>query len=215
VPLLALAGIIYARLWGGGLALVAATWGVLMTGAYVHRSVYLLPYFLVAIAASMTVLLRSNKGSRLKPIFGVAVLVLLLVWSVGLSLGARTLIAWKERQFRNPDLLRVMLHDKISSQPIKAYLVPYELYYAARELGWKAWRSYGSANWEDSNLCVLLSDMDVVVQRADGASQKLDSLMQEQGFTRQTVAAGPSPAQRQENYGEYLVYRRKHQESHL
>jgi hypothetical protein len=212
VPLVALAGIIYARLWGLGLALVAAAWGVLMTGAYVHRSVYLLPYFLVAIAASTTVLLRSNKGSRLKPIFGVAVLVLLLAWSAGLGLGARTLIAWKERQFRNPDLLRVMLRDKISPQPIKAYLVPYELYYAARELGWKAWRSYGSEDWEDSDLRALLSNMDVVVQRADGASQNLDTLMQELGFSRHIVAAGPGPAQRRENYGEYLVYQSKSNE---
>jgi hypothetical protein len=208
VPLVALAGIIYARLWGVGLALVAATWGVLITGAYVHRSVYLLPYFLVAIAASMTVLLRSNKGSRLKPIFGAAVLVLLLVWSAGLSLGARTLIAWKERQFRNPDLLRVMLRDKISSQPIKAYLVPYELFYAARELGWKAFKSYSPENWEDADLRALLLNMDLVVQRADGASQKLESLMQEQGFTRRKVDAGAGPAKRSETYGEYIVYER-------
>jgi hypothetical protein len=212
VPLAALAGIAYARLWGLGLALLVATWGVLVTGVYVHRSVYLLPYFLLAIAASTTVLVRGNGGSGLKPIFGAAVLALLMIWSAALSLGARTIMAWKEREFRNPDLLRVMLRDKISPQPIKAYLVPYELYYAARELGWKTSKSYGSEDWEDSGLRTHLSNMDVVVQRADGASQNLDTLMHGLGFTRHEVAAGPRPAQRRENYGAYLVYQRKHHE---
>lgn len=209
LPLCAVIGIIYMRAWGLMLAFVAALSAVLLTGAYSHRNVYLLPYLLLAVATSASCFLSGTTCVRARYAAIVVILTLMLVWSAGLSLGARTLIAWKEREFRDPDLLRVLLRDKISPHPLKAYLAPYELYYAARELGWQTFKGYHSEDWEDSGHRALVSSMDVVVQRADGTSQKLDDLMLEQGFTSRKIAVGPGPAPRQENYGEYIVYLRE------
>ncbi len=208
VPIFAIIGIVYARLWGFGLVLAAAVCAVLLTAAYVHRSIYLLPYFLAILAAFASAYIASARFSIGKQLLVVVVLLFMLLWSAGLSLGARTVVAWNQRDSRDPEMLHAMLRDQVGSTPRKAYLVPYELYYAARQIKWMPFKAYLREDWSDENMIKLLSEMEVVIQRADTPSPGLDDLLNKMGFTARILVAGTGSAKRPENYGKYIIYER-------
>jgi hypothetical protein len=209
IPLVALAALVYGRQWALALAFVAAVVGVLLTGPYVHRNTYLLPYMLLAVAVGANKLVEAPAGGVLKRPVVVAVgLLLMLVWSAGLSLGARTAVALKERQLRDPDSLELMLRANLPTGSLKAYVVPYELYYAARSLGWKYYKTGRPEDWSQEKLQDLLSQMDVVIQRRDDPQGPSEELMNSLGFFPRKVSTGSGPAKKWENYGEYIIYER-------
>jgi hypothetical protein len=209
IPLVALAALVYGRQWALALAFVAAVVGVLLTGAYVHRSNYLLPYMLLAVAVGANKLVEAPVGGLPKRPVVVAVgLLLMLTWSAGLSLGARTAVALKEQQLRDPDSLELMLRENLPTGSLKAYIVPYELYYAARSLGWKYYKTGRPEDWSQEKLQDLLSQMDVVIQRRDDTQGPPEELMNSLGFFPRKVSTGSGPAKKWENYGEYIIYER-------
>ena len=208
LPLFALAALVYGRQWALALAFATAVMGVLLTGAYVHRNNYLLPYMLLAVAVGTNRLVDnfSRRGGR--PILVAAGLLLMLAWSAGLSLGARTFVALKEKKFRDPASLELMLRTNLPAGPLKAYVIPYELYYAARSLGWSFYKGGRPEDWTQAEQQLLLGQMDIVIQRGDDPKGFSESLMRSLGFSAQKVSTGSGPAKKWENYGEYIIYKR-------
>ncbi|MFM6172961.1 MAG: hypothetical protein ACKPB4_12620, partial [Sphaerospermopsis kisseleviana] len=167
LPLGAIAAILISQSWGLAAATMVAVGGVLMTGAYVHRTIYLLPYFLVAIATGASFVWTKASPSGFAKLLAFSVLLSMLVWSAALSVGARTFVALSERQARDSGRLLAMLEDSVGSGPYHAYIDAFELYYAARSLGWKSYRTVGKvSDLSCLKLRDLLADMDVVVLRS-------------------------------------------------
>ena len=189
--------------------IVAALSAVLLTGAYSHRSVYLLPYLLLAAASSASWFLSGATRVRLRYASIAVLLTFMLLWSSGLSLGARTYVAWKERENRDPTALATMLQTNLGLDFRKAYFVPYELYYAGRELGWALYKTYLPEDWSNEELLRLVSEVDVVVERADHRVEALGDELRRMGFKSKTVKAGQKPVTKFENYGEYIIYLRQ------
>lgn len=209
LPMFAIAALFYARQWALALAFVTAVVGVLLTGAYVHRNTYLLPYMLLAIAIGGSKLWSFGlaRGKTLAVAVLLAFLAM-LAWSAGLSLGARTLVALKEKKFRDSASLESMLRVNLPSGPLKVYVGPYELYYAVRSLGYKFYNTGQREDWLQPKQQALLSQMDVLILRADDPFAPPKNLIKSLGFSSQLVSTGLGPAQKQENYGEYIVYKR-------
>ncbi len=209
LPISAIAALFYARQWSLGLVFGTAVVGVLLTGAYVHRNNYLLPYMLLAVAVGGNTLLNVGVGKGKAFSFAVLLALLaMLMWSAALSLGARTFVALKEKKFRDPASLEHMVRSNLPVGTLKAYIIPYELYYAARSLGWSFYRGGRPEDWTHENQQSLLSQMDVVIQRGDDPKSPPEDLMKSLGFSPKKVSTGLGPVQKMENYGEYIIYER-------
>ena len=208
VALCALGALAYCRMWGLGLATLAAIAFVLVTGAYVHRSVYLLPYFVACIAFGYSKIVSERPTSRNVQAAALSVLVFMLLWSGAVSVGARTIVALKEKSLRDPEQLREMLSISVGPGPHAAYLIDYDNYYAARSLGWKTHKALHPEDWSQSDVLRILTKVDIVVVRADNPFGPPPELMHTLGFQLRLASTGNGAAKRRENYGEYILYER-------
>lgn len=139
--LVALAGLIKGKELGLVVAGVAATLLMVCTVVYSHRIQYLLPYFIVAAAA----LFNSENKLFLRQRFGfikASGLLLLVVWSTGLSLVARTVIALENKKELERGQVYKVAQDMIGSGEYTVYSFPYEFYYVGRNMGWKMYKPY-------------------------------------------------------------------------
>ena len=209
LPICAVSSILISRNWFLAAATVVAVGGVLITGAYTHRIIYLLPYLLVAVAAGASFLWTKASGGVFAKAVALSALLNMLVWSVAVSVGARTFVALSERQVRDPSKLLAMLKESVGAGPYRAYISPFELYYATRALGWKTYRTDKQiSDWSDPQLRGLLANMSVVIQRGDDPNSPPEDLMKSLGFSSRKVSTGLGPAKKMENYGEYIIYKR-------
>jgi hypothetical protein len=189
VPMAALLAIAYSRSWGLAVALVIAVAGVLATQAYVHRAVYLTPYYLLAISVGAKALLTAQPRKSAAPWVVAFAFAVMLVWSAGMTLVGRTYLALKQKEARNPAVLLSMAETQVGPGAHKVYLGNWELYYAGRRLGWKQFRSSFPANWDDPQLLKLISGMDYVIYGEDDPKRPNDALMSSLGFSRRQADA--------------------------
>ena len=211
VPLLGILALFLGRKWGLVAAFFAAVLGVLATGAYVHRDIYLLPYLLLAIACFGSLKWR---GTNLVPakLAVVGAFCIMLIWSGGLSLGARTIVAERQREARDPDALLRLMREAVGEGPRSVYLNSYELYYAGRDLGWRYFKAWPHEEWDDPNLIALVGKMDVLIHRPDQARSPSAALMSSLGFSRKEVSTGAQKPTRSSSrlqantFTEYVVY---------
>lgn len=204
VPLAAL--LVFAQLsrrafWA---AILAGLFGVLYTGTYEHRAVYLLPYFLLALAfvlARAEIRLEGAPWLRFLP---TTAAVGLLLWSGALSLVLRPAAAFSTANARAPEQLEVMLEEAVGEGPGDMYLASWELYYAARSLGWRTYfAAFENDQWDDPRLPALVAQMDAALFAVHEPKQPPPELMEALGFQAETI--GPAvPGV----FGEYILYRR-------
>ena len=134
---------------------------VIFSKPYGQRFVYLIPYLIVVIA--LLFVENSNTQKRiiywLKRLF----LVSLLIWSITISLGVRNIVALTQVEGRNPERILEFAEALIGKGDHKV-LIPYELYYAGRNLGWKVYNSFGYIQSpSDSDYKKFLSQMNYVI----------------------------------------------------
>ncbi|WP_157578952.1 hypothetical protein [Pontibacter roseus] len=123
------------------IAFGAVTALMVFTLVYINRVQYLIPYFAVCISYLYT---KDNADSsnRLLRIGGIAIL---LFWSIGMSLGVRTFLAFDAPAHRDRNLVYQAALSLVGPGNHRVY-IPYDMYYAGRKLGWQMYRAYLAYN---------------------------------------------------------------------
>jgi hypothetical protein len=214
VLLVGFAGCVSLKRWALGLAMLAALLGAVHTGFYVHRGVYLLPYLFLAIAMASDRLLHAASTPVIRRlVFGI--LTGMFVWSSGVTLVARTVIALKQRDERDSRRLQDLANRAIGPGTHRVYLGSWESYYAGRQLGWRLFRFFRGAQPGDPIWNRLMETMDYAIFRTDYITAKDHEALTALGFTRERFdctedgvlsAKQPNP---DPGYGAYWVYRRQ------
>jgi hypothetical protein len=136
-----LAGIAMYRQTGLVLMLLVTIVMTITTVVYIHRVLYLVPYFIVCVSG-----IYQNKSSSFLPqlvrLGGIGVL---LMWSVSLSLGTRTFIALDAKVDQNRDLVQEATLSLLGPGN-KKVLAPFEFYYPGRAMGWEMYNLYLALN---------------------------------------------------------------------
>ncbi len=209
------ASLLVLRRWPLGLAFLLAVAGVLATSFYIHRAVYLLPYLYLSIALAADKFLQPNQSRINRRIAG-SILIFMLVWSCGVTLGARTLKVLQQRQTRDPQQMLDLASRAIGPGSHRVYLHNWDGYYAGRKLGWKLFRFYdnappGKKEWND-----LLATMEFAMFSVGDVSDQEDKALRILGFSRERFDCDASPAatlpgiaKTKSGYGPYWIYRRR------
>ena len=145
-----LAGIAMYRQTGLVLMLLVTIIMTLGTVVYIHRVLYLVPYFIGCVSG-----IYQNKSSNFSPqLVRLVGIGLLLMWSVSLSLGTRTFIALNAKVDQNRDLVQEASLSLLGPGN-KKVLAPFEFYYPGRAIGWEMYNLYLALN-EPVNLTKTL-----------------------------------------------------------
>lgn len=214
LPLFALGAMIGTRRWGLMLAFVAGLGFVLLTGPYIFRGIYLLPYLALAVACGANDLWKQTIGHVSRK-FVIIVMGGLLFWCGAVSLAARTWSALREAKSRDPRILEeVAATGVIGDGPKNVYVDPWEFYYAGRKLGWRQYRSFFWHNMSDRRFLDLLRSMDFVIFDAANPRQPSAQEMADLGFVASEVGAAAKNSWQgesagQSGYGRYIFYSRK------
>lgn len=182
------------------------------TLVYEFRVLYLLPYFL-AMAGSIFQYSKSKPlGLAIRRI-GFIVLVVLVVWSAGISLIARSVIALNEKSTRDPTILYKAANTYIGRGNYKVFLdFKYEFYYVGRSLGWKLYIPYiqfqydSNGNWirvndykPEDKFLKLLSDMDYAVFSKGSVNNEIADQLAKAGLNYQSTFMVSNEARYAEN----------------
>ena len=215
VPILGLLSILFLRRWSLLVAFLGSLCFVVVTGPYVHRNVYLVPYFAAGLALGAQAVLSRWRG-RNSTLIVAATLAFCLLWSSAVSLGGRTLAAYTGSAERNPGVVLNMAREKIGAGPHKVYVWNWEFGYAARKLGWKFYKWFHWESLRDPEFLALLGKVDHLIVASDNPLAPSPEQMTELGFTKLEKASPPGPRgdaprpiwQGTARYREYLFYSR-------
>jgi hypothetical protein len=143
LPLLALIGLVRQKNIGLILACVFSAGLMIATVVYVHRVLYLLPYFTVAVSFLFTAKKSTTDTSKtfLSLSRQTYVLSLLLIWAVSLSIATRTLLLLDRMNDNESEKLYTAAESMVGlgSQGV---LTPFEFYPVGRAMGWKMYVPY-------------------------------------------------------------------------
>jgi hypothetical protein len=215
---------VWPRNWSKGLVFLVAAAGVMATSAYIHRAVYLLPYLLLGVAVGASALWQAGRERKVWRFAAPAMLGALMLWSGGISLGARTLVAWSEREVRDPEKLVALLQGVARMTNLqtsegggapRVFLGNWELYYAARGMGWRFDRK--PERWSDPDFSEFIRGQDLVIYRADEPALPDPHVLESLGFEGMTIASNQG-AERANLaggvkaavlYADYVVWRKR------
>lgn len=127
------------------IALATSIFIMILTVVYIHRVLYLLPYFMAFAANLFQVKRDRNISSILEKVkktgLGTAV-----AWAVFFSLLIRTTLALNKTEERNRQLVYDAARALIGEGHYKVLIIPYEFYYPGRLLGWEMYKPYLAQN---------------------------------------------------------------------
>lgn len=144
-------------------AFVAAVIGVLLTGPYMHRDTYLIPYLL----RSLQTLFSGTKKWAPAAYFISAYLALSMVWASGVSIGFRTIKAMRERGANNPQIAEALLQKATAKIQLhgahspRVFIGEWQLYYAARKSAVEYLRL--EIDWDRCRDRQLIGDLDALI----------------------------------------------------
>ncbi|MDN3688887.1 hypothetical protein [Cyclobacterium jeungdonense] len=155
------------------LAIIVVIAVMAFTLVYINRVQYLIPYFIVAIS-SMFYKGCDYSFPRILRIGGISIL---LFWSVGLSLGVRTYLAFEGQYERERALLNHAALSMVGPGEKKVY-IPYEFYYSGRSLKWSMYRAYIAQNstLKLENWKKVLSLVDYVIMHEYSKGFEMETL---------------------------------------
>lgn len=205
LPLAALLGVGWFGPRSWLVAFAAAAAGVALSRPYEHRAVYLIPYFVYGFAAAADRAWTARRTWRWTKIAVTCASVVLLVWSAGMSLVARTAVALRERETRDPRLLEHIVDEITQGERGTVLLGSWSLYYPFRARGWAFW---GPGDARTLAEITESLDYDVVVHEERTGTHPLDRQLRQQGYSRRVVRAdgGDPPAMSESGFGPYVVY---------
>lgn len=175
-------GFIRKNNWGIFLASLLVATFMICSLVYINRVQYLVPYLLLAVSTLF------EKGSRrlISLNFRKCILILLLIWSIGLSVGARTYLVFGGQNLKERELLEKAALAMVGEGEHKVY-IPYEFYYSGRSLNWQMYRAYLANNnpLTAHVLQQILPHVDYVIMNQP--SEEFENEMIKQGFEDQGV----------------------------
>jgi hypothetical protein len=168
-----------------GLLIAGVIVSVLMifTVVYIQRVQYLLPYVVVAIAGVYRMRWPNNRNSTFYRRLKLSALAGCLIWCIGLSLVARTVLALDQPEERNRNLLLNAAQTMIGPGNHTVF-VPNEFYYAARSLGWKMYKPYLAQNdpLTPAIMQQILPRVDYLIGGTLRIPKEIDGLLKEEGL---------------------------------
>jgi hypothetical protein len=176
LPLLAVISCMYRR---DKLLLIASLFAlslVLNSGVYVHRVIYMLPYFITLSSQ----LYRQDKKSPIQKLISHSkkYLYLLLIWAITLSLLVRPAIGLSNYDGRNPNLLVNIGTSYIGKNEYKVWDSTWNFYQTARLLGWKVYQPFFGVGTDDASKN-FINNLDYVILSPESY---LEEMIQKQGF---------------------------------
>ncbi|WP_089321187.1 hypothetical protein [Pontibacter ummariensis] len=179
--LMALLGVVRKRqpevLIGGLVAVLL----MMSTVVYISRVQYLLPYLVLSAATLFSFKTVGHKAS----LINTSALVLVLFWSVGLTIIARTIVALHKSEERNRELISRTARSMIGpGNHSVALFNSFEFYYAGRSLGWKMYAPYKPA-FADISLEMMqrsLSHADYAIIPQEHLTKEFEDLLKDEGM---------------------------------
>lgn len=168
--------------WAWCAAFCAAVAGVCLTGPYMHRDTYLLPYLLLG----FPVLLSADSSGKSAIFAGKSYLVLSLAWGGLVSVGYRTATAFLETNENDPRIAETLWQQALSAgsvdgrKPGSVFLGEWQLYHAARKAGVKFYRQ--DIEWNQADDLQLLHDIDMVIFPAGTTGLQQKKILGQLGF---------------------------------
>jgi hypothetical protein len=141
LPILAFFAVINRKQLGLTLAASVAIVILLFTVVYMHRVLYLLPYFVLAVAGLYTTGTDQSR-QQLPKFLSNGFLVLLIFWASGLSIVARTFLTFHDQDEKKRELIGKAAMDLVGPGERHVFLYSPEFYYTGRKLGWKMYTPY-------------------------------------------------------------------------
>ncbi|NNL04405.1 MAG: hypothetical protein HKO85_03885 [Xanthomonadales bacterium] len=176
------------------------------TMIYPMRILYLLPY-LVAILAGAYSQVAQDRSIRWRHATLVCVTALLLAWCAHISLIKRPVIAISQELSRSPQQIYQLMKDTIGEGEFRVLLVEWEMYYAARQLGWKPYKLFGRIDRKSAGFSAFLDKMDYVIVRDKLIFKKEIRIqdLHDSGFEMLKTVSFPKPDQTIFEWGPYRI----------
>lgn len=193
-PVLALVVILLRKEKAPILALLASMAIIFASLVYEFRALYLLPYFVLIISGLNRD--ASAPSQRSKKLFRKYSLVILVLWSIGISLILRTIMGFENKSDLDRNDIYAFANSSIGQGEYNVFLnYTYELYFAGRSLGWKIYTPYiqyandSNGNWirntayeEDPAFKELLSQMDFALFAEGSINEVLEQQLAAAGL---------------------------------
>lgn len=164
------------------------------TMMYPMRILYLLP-LLAAIIASAFARCQEDKRIRWRSATLYSFFGLLLAWNAYTTLIERSVIAHHQRNASAQEHVIRLLSDSIGEGPHRVLLSEWDMYYAARALGWKAFRLQGRTNRGETSFKDFLGTIDYIIYRDEYSFFRAVRLeeIEKFGFTEVDRISFPQP----------------------
>ena len=195
LPLLAIAGALLKFEKGLIIATIGTVILIFATLVYEWRVLYLIPY-LIALSSGVFIGSGENFKNAIFKKFAFTALVILIIWSVGISLLVRTTLGLETKTALDRDRIHQVASSSIGSGDHKVFLgFTYEFYFVGRSLGWKLYTPYiqftydSQGNWIRENdyqpkdkFLKLLSGMDYAIFSKGSVNKDLEEQLTSSGL---------------------------------
>jgi hypothetical protein len=180
---LALLSMLLPRNYGYNLAIGVALIMMYQTMVYPMRVLYLLPYLMAIMAGALTWVREGSPAPRRKTVFMLA-LSLMIGGNLWVSAWKRPHLAVSQAEARSPAQFDQRMQAAIGAGPYRVLTTEWEIYYAARALGWKTYYLFGKKKKDDEDFTDFLSRMDYAIVRNEFAFFKpvTESDLRSNGF---------------------------------
>lgn len=145
-------------------ALFVAVVMMYQTMIYPMRILYLLPYLVAMFAGALTIIHGDSDRPRRRAIL-ISAVGLLLCWNLITSLVHRPLIASHQQEVWSPEQIRPALERAIGPGDHRVLLEEWDMYPAARSLGWRIFKVFGRYPKDRDEAQAFLASMDYVIKR--------------------------------------------------
>ncbi|MFB2773257.1 hypothetical protein ACE1AT_28890 [Pelatocladus sp. BLCC-F211] len=115
---------------------------IVITRSYALRVIYLSPYIL-CLFGGIFQYFEQKRQTKIHRRIASSLLILLLTWSIVLSLVVRPVMVLSQKEGRNPQLIYNAGISSIGTGSHKVYLDVFPFYYVGRSLGWKMFLPFG------------------------------------------------------------------------
>lgn len=185
IVLFGLLGIYIRRDVGVICAGVTATLIMVLTLVYMHRVQYLIPYFIIIIAGIF------ERGYDYKHSFKSTIsiatklnMILVISWSIVISIVARSILAFDEKVNRKRELIYQAAMTMIGYGKHAVCIPGPEFYYAGRSLGWEMYKPYAAVGdtLSTDKLKGIITHIDYLILPSWEEAEEFDCLLLKEGM---------------------------------
>lgn len=157
-PVLGLAGALLHREKGLIFVTLVTVTIIFASLVYEFRVLYLLPYFIL-LCSGIFIKAKLISTTQLLKKGGKVALIMLVIWSIGISLIVRTALGLEASSEMDRDRIKQVLCTSIGQGDYKVFLdFTYEFYFVGRSLGWKLYIPYIQFTYDEQGNWLRESD---------------------------------------------------------